>query len=227
MMSITLTSSVTETLETAQKSSIVPDQEFLLQGSVLDSAISVLLDRLRGLCDCSDTLPEGFQDHEVVFILKDFNVPTSQVTQSQGVLLRVRRALNKPNLPWQLRYTGQPEIGNRPTILRNCLDIPVSQNICEFLQELGAKVDHEFITKGYILRKGRIKITVFKMYKNGAGGPGLSKDNLEPLTISHLVEISVLTTRTDEGVADELRSFADQLKPLVQLEKLDYRRPTM
>lgn len=34
-----------------------------------------------------------------------------QGPQSQGVMLRVRRALNKPNLPWQLRYTGQPEIG--------------------------------------------------------------------------------------------------------------------
>ena len=31
--------------------------------------------------------------------------------QSQGVTLRVRRALSKPNLPWQLRYIGQPELG--------------------------------------------------------------------------------------------------------------------
>ncbi|MCL4126143.1 UNVERIFIED_CONTAM: hypothetical protein GTU68_038839 [Idotea baltica] len=194
---------------------------FVVLGSVLDSAVDVLLDRLRGLCDCSDTPPEVFHDHEVVFILKDFNAPPTQVPQSQGVMLRIRRALNKPSLPWQLRYTGQPEIGSRPAILRNCLDIPVSQNVCEFLQELGAKVDHEFITKGSIMRKGRIKVTVFKMFKVS------NEQNLEPLTMSYLVEVSVLTTRTDEAVADELRAFADQLKPLAQLEKLDYRRPTM
>lgn len=27
------------------------------------------------------------------------------------------------------------------------------------------QLDHEFIAKGYIMKKGRIKVTVFKMYK--------------------------------------------------------------
>ena len=31
-------------------------------------------------------------------------------------------------------------LGNYPALLRNCLDIPVSSNVCEFLTELGAKV---------------------------------------------------------------------------------------
>lgn len=30
---------------------------------------------------------------------------------SQGVMLRVRRAVDHPELPYQLRYVGFPEIG--------------------------------------------------------------------------------------------------------------------
>jgi hypothetical protein len=32
-------------------------------------------------------------------------------TNLQPLLLRVRRALDYPDMPWQLRYIGQPEIG--------------------------------------------------------------------------------------------------------------------
>lgn len=55
-------------------------------------------------------------------------------------------------------------------------------------------------------------------------GPGMSVDNPELMTLSHLVELSVLTSKTDMAVADDLRVLADQLKPLVQLERMDYRR---
>lgn len=55
-------------------------------------------------------------------------------------------------------------------------------------------------------------------------GTGMAKDNLEQMTMSHMVELSVLTTKTDMSVADDLRALADQLKPLVQLERIDYRR---
>ena len=30
---------------------------------------------------------------------------------SQGVMLRVRRAMDYPDLPYQLRYVGYPELG--------------------------------------------------------------------------------------------------------------------
>lgn len=213
-----------ETLDSALKNAIIPDQEFLLQGSVLDTALAVVIDRLRGLCDNADIPPETFRDHEAVYVLKDFSATPSPGPASQGVMLRVRRALDHPELPYQLRYVGYPELGNYPAVLRNCLDVPVSSNVCEFLQELGAKADHEFITKGYIMKKGRIKVTVFKMYKIGAGMSNVSKDSSEQMTMSHMIELSVLTTKTDLSVAEDLRNLADQLKPLVQLERIDYRR---
>ncbi len=40
-----------DTLTAAMKSNIVPDQEYLLQGSILDTHLDVLQHRLRGLCD--------------------------------------------------------------------------------------------------------------------------------------------------------------------------------
>ena len=49
-----------DTLTSALKSNIVPDQEYLLQGSVQDNHVEVLRHRLRGLCDNADAA--GFQE---------------------------------------------------------------------------------------------------------------------------------------------------------------------
>ena len=51
-----------------------------------------------------------------------------------------------------------------------------------------------------------------------------SADSWEPLSISHVVELSVLAPQGHDAVAEDVRNFAEQLKPLVQLEKTDYRR---
>lgn len=47
----------------------MPPQEYLLQGSILDGSVEVLLHRLRGLCDNADSPTEGFHDHEMVYSL--------------------------------------------------------------------------------------------------------------------------------------------------------------
>lgn len=56
-------------LQQALKGGVAPTQEYLLQGSVLDSSKDVLLHRLQGLCDNTDTPREMFADHEMVFQL--------------------------------------------------------------------------------------------------------------------------------------------------------------
>lgn len=61
-----------DSLTAAMKNNIVPNQEFLLQGSVLDSAVEVLLHRLRGLCDNVDSGPETFHDHEMCFSISNY-----------------------------------------------------------------------------------------------------------------------------------------------------------
>lgn len=91
-------------------------------------------------------------------------------------------------LPYQLRYIGEPELGTgtlrifiisstntnkylppgdktRPTIVRSSIDVAVTPSIVEFLTELGARLEFEYIARGYMFRKGRMKITVSKIFK--------------------------------------------------------------
>ena len=81
-------------------------------------------------------------------------------------------------------------------------------------------MEYEYISRGLIFRKGRIKVTVSKIFKLGA-----NMENLEGLTSSHLVELSVLAPSGNDAVAEDMKNFADQLKPLVMLDKFDLRRP--
>lgn len=49
-----------------------PQQEFLMQGSIMDTSCEVLLHRLRGLCDNADENPETFHDYEMVFQIRKY-----------------------------------------------------------------------------------------------------------------------------------------------------------
>ena len=206
-----------DTLTAAMKSNIIPDQEYLLQGSIMDSQVDVLKHRLRGLCDNVDSGHETFQEREMVFVI--------QGTTSQPLNLRIRRPLDpslSADIPWQLRYIGQPELGNRATIVRSCYDIACSENAVEFLTELGCRLDYEFVAKGFLFRKGRMKVTLSKIFKvQSAMPPGSGAENHDPLTNSHLVELSVLAPSGADAVADDMKNFADQLKPLVMLDKIN------
>ena len=55
-------------------------------------------------------------------------------------------------------------------------------------------------------------------------GQAKSPDSLEPMTGSYLIELSLLAPSGQDAVADEIKVFAEQLRPLVHLEKIDYRR---
>ncbi|XP_046740106.1 mediator of RNA polymerase II transcription subunit 18 [Diprion similis] len=210
-------STAMDSLNAAVKSNIIPNQEYLLQGSVMDSAVEVLLQRLRGLCDNVDSRPETFRDHEMCFSIRRGPPP------EQSLLLRVRRALDHQDMPWQLRYIGQPELGDksRPTIVRSSIDIATSSTVVEFLTELGCRLDFEYIVQGYMFRKGRMKVTVAKIFKMVQVK---IPDNVEPISQSYLVELSVLAPRGQDAIAEDMRIFAEQLRPLVQLEKIDYKR---
>jgi len=53
----------------------------------------------------------------------------------------------------------------RPTIIRSSIDIGCSATVVEFLTELGCRMEFEYIARGYMFRKGRMKITVSKIFK--------------------------------------------------------------
>ncbi|XP_059805186.1 mediator of RNA polymerase II transcription subunit 18 [Hemitrygon akajei] len=187
--------------------------EYILQGSVLDQSLESLLHRLRGLCDNME--PETFVDHELVFLLK--------AQQGSPFILRARRSVDKPNVPWLLRYLGQPEIGdkNRSALVRNCVDIATSDNLTEFLTEMGFRMDHEFVVKGHIFRKGIMKILVSKVFRILLPN---NLENIEPLSLSYLVELNVVAPPGQDAVSDDMKNFSEQLKPLVHLEKVDPKR---
>jgi len=206
-----------DSLTAAMKTNIIPDQEYLLQGSVLDSHVEHLNHRLRGLCDNVDAGQEKFQEKEMVFRIQGTN---------SNLTLRVRHSLDPhARIPWQLRYVGQPEMSQKSTVVRSCYDIACSSNVVEFLTELGCRLEYEYVAKGFIFRKGRIKVTVSRVYKIGTNPPNI--DNLEPVTDSWLVEVSVLAPSGNDAVGEDMKSFADQLRPLVILEKFDLRRAQM
>ncbi|XP_074660346.1 mediator of RNA polymerase II transcription subunit 18-like [Tubulanus polymorphus] len=195
-------------------SEIVPHQEYLLQGSILESSRDALLHRLRGLCDNLETGPETFHDHEMVYNMRG---------SGQPIIFRARHSLDQPDVPWHLRYVGQTDLGDksRTTLLRSCIDVGTSDNLVQFLNEMGFKLDHEFVVKGYLFRKGRMKITVSKIFRMLQPN---NIDNIEPLSQSYLVELSVVTISGQEQVQEDMKAFSEQLKPLLQLDKIDHRR---
>ncbi|XP_055901139.1 mediator of RNA polymerase II transcription subunit 18-like isoform X2 [Biomphalaria glabrata] len=199
---------------------IAPQQEYLLQASILDANRDVLLHRLRGLCDNAESNFETFADYEAVYVLK-----SSAVQQSQAVSFRVRHALDDPEAPDHIRYIGQAELGDRarPTLVRACLDVACSSNVREFLQEMGFKLDYDCVMKGYFFHKGRMKVTVYKIFRLLQPGK-TDSSNWEPLSMSHLVELSVVAPLGQEQIGEDMKNFAEQLKPLVVLEKFDHRR---
>ncbi|XP_020290701.1 mediator of RNA polymerase II transcription subunit 18 [Pseudomyrmex gracilis] len=213
-------STAMDNLSAAHKSNIIPNQEYLLQGSVLDSSVEVLLHRLRGLCDNVDSGPESFYDHEICYSIRRGS------SQETPLLLRARRSVEQSmsDMPWQLRYIGTPEVDkSRPTIVRSSIDIATSNTVVDFLNELGCKVDYEYTMRGYIFRKGRMKIIVSKIIKvnqMNKAPEGMS----DMITQSYLVELSVLASSGQDAIAEDMRIFAEQLRPLVQLEKIDYKR---
>lgn len=146
----------------------------------------------------------------------------------QALSLKVRQDMERTDYPYHLRYLGQPEIGDktRATLVRSCIDVAVSNNVHQFLNEMGFKKEFEFLSKGYMFKKGRLKVIVAKIIR--LLQPELvslsSSENFENVTQSYLVEVSVVAPSGSDQLADEIKQFADQLKPLVNLEKIDPRR---
>lgn len=194
-----------------------PSQEYLLQGSVLDDSVDILLHRLRGMCDNSEDGLVKFKEHEIVYFMREGTTPSATVN------VRVRKQLHAPEQPWTLTYLGNPEIGdkNRPTTVRTCVEVNCTQNVCAFLQELGFTIDFEFISQGWLFKKNRLKATVAKTCRM-VHPP--NTDQLTPITKSHLVEVSTISSSSNDQAANEVHSFAEQLKPLVSLDKIDPKR---
>uniref|UniRef100_A0A0B6ZG29 Mediator of RNA polymerase II transcription subunit 18 n=1 Tax=Arion vulgaris TaxID=1028688 RepID=A0A0B6ZG29_9EUPU len=85
------------------------------------------------------------------------------------------------------------------------------------------RMDHEYVAKGHFFHKGRMKVTVYKLFRLIQPGK-VDAHNLDPLGQSHLVELSVVAPLGQEQIGEDMKNFAEQLKPLVVLEKFDHRK---
>lgn len=194
-----------------------PSQEYLLQGSVLDESVQILLHRLRSMSDNAEESLVKYKQHEIVYSMREGG-------NSPGfVSVRVRRPLSSPDQPWQLCYLGNPELGDksRPTTVRTCVEVNCTQNACLFIQELGFIKEYEFISQGWQFTRNRLKASVSKIYRM-MNPP--HTEPLMPLSKSHFVEVSTISNSGNEQAANEVHQFCESLKPLVNLEKLDPRR---
>lgn len=158
--------------------------------------------------------------------------PLTELSTGQSSSLRLRRSIDRPENPWNLRYLGHHDTDrNRLALARSCVDCNTSASISQFLQEMGFRLEFEFVLRGHMFRKGRMKVVVYKIYRiNGGSGilngsiiPNLN-DVLEPMTQSHLVELSVIAPTHQSSIAEEMKQFSDLLKPLVILENIDMRK---
>lgn len=188
--------------------------EYFLQGSIGKDSVHTLVHRLRGLCDGVSRQVTTFGDHEMVFTLGN---------SSSNISFRVRHSLEDPKAPWQLRYVGQSEMGDKSqsTLLRSCVEVSTSDNLITFLKELGFKYESEFVLKGYYFVKGHMRIIVSQVCRViNVNDP----QSAQPISDSYLVEISLMTTVQQDTLAEEIKAFAELLKPLVHLEKIDHRK---
>lgn len=189
------------------------NQEYLLQGSIHDDSVELLIHKLRGMCDCLDEGVTKFKEHDIVYSMKEPN--------GQTVSVRVKKPLSHPEQPWMMIYVGQPEVGDksRPTTVRTCVEVNCTPNVCSFLQELGFTLDYEYLSHGWMFHRNRLKIVVTKLSKIVQG----NVDQSLPLSKSHLVEVSTLSSAGHDQAPIEVQSFSEQLKPLINLDKFDPR----
>ncbi|CAI5440013.1 unnamed protein product [Caenorhabditis angaria] len=177
--------------------------------------------RLAGLCDPGS---EDFHEHEMSFSLR------TGVNMSPDVSIKIRRRF-KPDIvfhnQWLFRYIGVPEPDAKcPVIVRKVINsICYSQDCMTFAKTLGLRMDYEYMAKGKLWTKGNIKIATNILSRTERPGQ-YDPASIKPVSDSVLVEISCALPESAEYTmaAKQIRDFADQLMPLVCMEKVDYWR---
>lgn len=181
--------------------------EYFLVGSVSDRHKDGFLEILRGLCDNPENRPIEFLETEWAY----------SGINSNGVklMLKARSSRNQPDGNCHLRYVGQSDlkIEKQKTMVRFYIDCLASANLNDYMNTIGFNLENELAIKGYLFHKGRLKIVVSKFYTLIGG-------NNQAVTDSHFVEVSCVVPAGQESVADDVRRFADLLKPYVKMEKL-------
>ena len=62
-------------------------------------------------------------------------------------------------------------------------------------------LDYEYVAKGFLFRRGKMKVTVSTIFKMKRPG-STELNHLEQVSMSHLVELSVMTSKTVSKLCD-------------------------
>ncbi|RCN32224.1 Med18 protein, partial [Ancylostoma caninum] len=208
-------------------------QELILYGSVFADNLPDLERRLTGLCDPGST---EFHEHDLSFSLRTGTDPDVTIRYLTGTFnlafiitcacscCRLRRRFNVDSFnshQWQFRYIGGPEPDQKcPVIVRKVIDsIAYSHLMMDFVKTLGLRMDYEYIAKGTVWTNGKMKVVLSQIQKTEKAGH-YDQANLKRFSDSYLVEMSVCLPDSAEytAAAKQLRDFADQLLPLVEME---------
>ena len=105
--------------------------------------------------------------------------------------------------------------------MRSCIEVDATENITSFLEQIGFQFDHETILRGYLFKKGHMRICVSRLHKIPEKG---KFQNAMQMTDSFLVELTLNTLVQQDSLCEEMKTFAEYLKPIVVLDKLDQKR---
>ncbi|CAF1018809.1 unnamed protein product [Brachionus calyciflorus] len=182
--------------------------EYFLVGSVLDTVKDGFLEILRGLCDNPENKPIEFLETEYIFSKINPN--------GSSVSLRARRVGSPPDQTQHchLKYVGGIDQKTDKVMVRTYNDCLTSPNLNEYLMALGFNLETELIVKGYLFHKGHLKVVVSKIFQpSSAGEP-------QPVSNSHLVEISRTGPPGQTTMGESVKQFADLFKPFVRMERV-------
>jgi mediator of RNA polymerase II transcription subunit 18 len=177
--------------------------EYVLYGSVSPANHAALLHRLRGLCTGATTGGSSFTDREITYKI-EAGAASSKV--------KVRQSLDAPDAPWLLVYHGQLELGDssRAAGVRTVVSAACSHTLTDCLSYLGFMPIGELVLKGQVFRKAGVKVLVFTMYQPS---DTTDLDSIQPFSQNYLVELTAFASSSQDRAIDELRNFAEYLKP--------------
>ncbi|XP_019850211.1 PREDICTED: mediator of RNA polymerase II transcription subunit 18-like [Amphimedon queenslandica] len=200
--------------------------EFLLYGSITEANLPTLLHRLRGLCDYTTSSSsrgggggrEGGREGVGLTTFTDREI-TMKIDSQNTSRLHVRQSLDLPNAPLILSYHGQLEISdpNRPTAVRTCVHAGCSHNLVEYLREIGFVPVYEFFMKGFLFKKGPMKILVFQLLQSDQG----DVESAQLVAPNYLIEMSAVAASGQDAVGLEMKNMAEHLKSIVIMDKTD------
>ncbi|XP_004207342.1 mediator of RNA polymerase II transcription subunit 18 [Hydra vulgaris] len=191
--------------------------QYILVGSVPASNFKFLLHRLKGLCDNAVLSETMYEDHEAIYIIKN------QTSGAVTVSLSVKRSLLNPEKAHRIQYLGNVEGMNlnRAATMRSIIEVETSDNISTYLEQLGFQFDYETLLRGYSFYKGPMRINVSRLHKIPERG---NLSNIMPMTDSYLVELTLHTLVQQDSLCEEMKAFAEHLKPIVVLDKIEQKR---